>query len=485
MSEDALIAFAYESHVQGDLQSAKKYYEEFLKLSPYNPQAYNNLAVIYFSQKEYVKAKILYEKALTCKPDYLDALKNIASLCKLQNDLTNAKRYYEQVLSLEPNNINALNTLTVLSKKENNLIKAKEYALIVLRLDPNNVDALNNMGVIAKEQRDLITAKNYYDRVIELDPNSLETLLNLSLLYLLQKDYIKGFDLYRNRYRKYDLYTNENLVKHKKLINSFDELMGKKVLVCFEQGFGDAVQFIRLALVLKNLNAEFSYLVPHELLKLFRQSFPEVSFVMEDEIESFEYYFPILDACYLTGLEYETIPFREKYLHVNVNDVESFKKTELAKTSKKRIGFAYQGSVLHHNDTNRSITLEMFLQGISSLHQDYEFYALQYGISVQEQQLLKKYGVADLGSKIENFYDSAIMVESMDAIISIDSSLLHVSGALGKKAYLLLPFAPDWRWGIEDKETNWYDCVKIYRQDAPGDWSKPFLDLARDVINEL
>lgn len=483
MNEDALIALAYEFHIQGDLQSAKKYYEEFLKLSKQNPQAMNNLATIYQSLGDTKQARKLYEEALTCKPDYKDALQNLAVLCKKQNDLIGAKHYFEQLLQLDSPNLLALNNLTLFYKLGNEYKRAKECALSALEIDPNNVDALNNIGVLYKEEHDLKRAKECYEKARSLDPNSVETLLNLSLLHLLQKDYLKGFDLYRNRYKKFDLYVDEKLLKDKKLITSLDELDGKRVLVCFEQGFGDAIQFIRFLPLLARLNAEFSFFVPAELLKLFQYNFPEISFVQEDALDEFEYFFPILDASYFLGIEYEQIPFGLGYLRVNAEEVEEFKREHLLKSEKTKIGFAFQGSLLHHNDANRSIRLRDFLEGFSNLREFAELYSLQYGITQEEQKILEAYGIVDLGDKIKDFYDTALMVESMDAVISIDSSLLHVSGALGKKAYLMLPYAPDWRWGVEGMTTKWYDSVKIYRQNQTGEWREPFAQITKDITD--
>ena len=485
MSEDALIALAYESHIQGDLQNAKKYYEEFLKLFPCNPQAMNNLATIYQSQGDLARAQKLYEEALTCKPDYKDAVQNLAVLCKKQNDLIGAKHYFEQLLQLDSLNLLALNNLTLFYKLGNEYKRAKECALSVLKIDPDNVDALNNLGVLCKEEHDLKRAKECYEKALSLDPNSVETLLNLSLLYLLQKDYLKGFDLYRNRYKKFDLYTNKELLKDKKLITYLDELEGKKVLVCFEQGFGDAIQFIRFLPQLTCLNAEFSYFVPTELLKLFQYNFSDISFVQEDAIDEFEYFIPILDATYLLGIEYEKIPLSSGFLHVKQEDVENFKKSHLEKSEKAKIGFAFQGSLLHHNDANRSIRLRDFLEGFSNLAESVELYSLQYGATQEEQKILKEQGIVDLGEKIKDFYDTAVIVESMNAVISIDSSLLHVSGALGKRAYLMLPFAPDWRWGVEGMTTKWYDSVKIYRQNEAGAWKEPFAQITKDITDEF
>ncbi len=458
MNEEELITLAYEFHTQNDLQNAQKYYIQALTFNPEHPQVHNNLGTIYQAAQDYETARFHYEKALICKPDYFDAIKNM---------------------------INVLNKLTIVYKFDNELTKAKECALKVLELDFENSDAYNNLGVIYKENKDLLKAENCYKKAIELDPKSVDTLLNISLLCLLQKEYEKGFELYRYRYHMYDLYTNAELVKNMSLLQSLAEVKGKKVLISFEQEFGDAIQFIRLATLLISVNAEFSFYIPKPLQKLFTYNFPNTRFVDHEQLKEFHYYFPIMDASHLLGLTYENIPSSEGYLKVDEKDVSEFRAANKLENQIKKIGFAFKGSPLHRNDVNRSIELSLFLEGIVKLQGDARLYSLQHGLDENEKKLLKDYGIIDFGSQIKDFYDTAVMVECMDLIITIDSSLVHVSGALAKKTFLLLPFAPDWRWGVDDFKTNWYDSVMIYRQKSISEWSHVFRALVKDIREKL
>lgn len=458
MNEEELITLAYEFHTQNDLKNAQKYYLLALTLNPRHPQVHNNLGTIYQAAQNYETARFHYEKALICKPDYFDAIKNM---------------------------INVLNKLTIVYKLDNELTKAKECALKVIELDFENSDAYNNLGVIYKENRDLLKAENCYKKAIELDPTSVDTLLNISLLCLLQKEYEKGFELYRYRYHKYDLHTNAELVKNMSLIQSLEEVKGKKVLISFEQGFGDAIQFIRFRSLLATVNAEFSFYIQEPLKKLFTYNFPYTRFVDHEQLKEFNYYFPIMDASHLLGLTYENIPSSEGYLKVDKKDVNEVTiANELANPSKK-IGFAFKGSSLHQNDSNRSMELSIFLEGVLTLQGDVRLYSLQHGLNEDEKKLLKEYDIVDLGSQIKDFYDTAVMVACMDLNITIDSSLVHISGALAKKTLLLLPFAPDWRWGIDDSKTNWYDSVKIYRQQEVALWDSVFEAVVKDIRDEL
>ena len=458
MNEEELSALAYEFHMQNDLENAQKYYLQALALNSEYPQIHNNLGTIYQSKQDYETARLHYEKALTCTPDYFDAIKNM---------------------------VNVLNKLTIVYKLGNELTKAKKCALNVIEFDPNNADAYNNLGVIYKENNDLINAELCYKKAIELDPTSVDTLLNSSLLYLLKKEYKKGFELYRCRYHKYDLYTNAEFVKNMSLIQSLEEVKGKKVLISFEQGFGDAIQFIRFSTLLASVKAEFSFYIQQPLQRLFAYNFPDISFVGSDKLKEFSYYFPIMDASCLLGITYENIPSKEGYLKVDKKDIRAFINTNGLENHTKKIGFAFKGSVLHQNDLNRSIELTTFLEGFLELQKDAKLYSLQYGLEENEKKLLKDHNITDLGSQIKDFYDTAVMVESMDLIISIDSSLVHVSGALAKKSFLMLPFAPDWRWGVNDTDTNWYDFVKIYRQQKRAKWKSVFEAVIKDIRDEL
>ncbi len=485
MSEDEVGRIAYEYHMQNDFQNAKKYYKKFLTLNPEQPQVNNNLGVIYQIQGDLQRAKLFYEKALTCNPNYIDTLKNIASLYKIEGDLQSAKKYYHQIADLDEKDIAALNNLSVIYKLENDHQKAQKYATKVLKIDTNNADAYNNLGVIYKEKKDLVKALEYYTKALEIEPKSFETVLNLALLFLLQKEYEKGFELYRYRYHKYDLYINTELLKEKILIQNLADAGSHEVLICFEQGFGDAIQFIRFDSQLASLNMKYVYYISQPLLKLFTYNFPNRSFMVTQEIQEFLYYLPMLDMGYHVGLKYENIPLSKRYLHVDANDAIRFAQKHLNVGKKKKVGFAYQGSPLHQNDKNRSIELKTFLEGLCELFGEIKFYSLQYGISKEEKIVLDEYNVKDLGSLITDFYDTAVMVACMDAIVSIDSSLIHLSGAMGKKSFLMLPFVPDWRWGLDETETNWYTSVKIYRQEKISDWDSVLKMLKEDVKNEV
>jgi Flp pilus assembly protein TadD len=362
MNEEELITLAYEFHTQNDLQNAQKYYLLALTFNPEHPQVHNNLGTIYQAAQDYETARFHYEKALTCKPDYLDAIKNMVSV---------------------------LNKLTIVYKLDNKLTKAKEYALKVIELDFENSDAHNNLGVIYKENKDLENAELCYKKAIELDPKSVETLLNISLLCLLQKEYEKGFELYRYRYHKYDIYTNAELVKNMSLIRSLKEAEGKKVLISFEQGFGDAIQFIRFNTLLTTVNVEFSFYIQEPLKKFFTYNFPDTHFVDHEQLKEFHYYFPIMDASHLLGLTYENIPSSEGYLKVDEKDVSEFRVVNKLANSIKKIGFAFKGSSLHQNDTNRSIELSLFLEGILKLQGDAQLYSLQFGLNEDEKKLLQ------------------------------------------------------------------------------------------------
>ena len=519
MSEEELGFLAYEHHKNNDLIKAQQYYEKLLKIDSTRFDVCNNLGVIYQSQGDLHNAQSCYEKALLLNPLYVDALNNLGTLYKVQNDLSSAQDCYEKALYLSPNNANlhsnlaalyrikgdlhvaknyykkalsidakhidALNNLTLIYKWTNDFEEAEMYAKKVIEIDPNNTDAYNNLGVIYKENNELVKADSYYKKAIELDPTSVDTLLNISLLHLLQKEYEKGFALYRYRYHKYDLYINTELVKNMHLIQSLEELEGKKVLVSFEQGFGDAIQFIRFASLLRSVNAEFSFYIQEPLQRIFSYNFPDIAFVGSDRLKEFSYYFPIMDASYLLGLTYENIPSKDGYLKVDEKDVNEFILANDLKADEKKIGFAFKGSHLHQNDENRSIELLTFIKGVLPLQEDIKLYSLQFGLDVKEKKLLQEYGITDLGSKIENFYDTAIMVQCMDSMMTVDSSLVHVSGALAKKSYLMLPFAPEWRWGIDDSTTNWYDSVKIYRQKRTAQWSDVFEAVVKDILDEL
>ncbi len=314
-----------------------------------------------------------------------------------------------------------------------------------------------------------------------LNPKHINAIWNLSLVHLLKKEYKIGFKKYRYRYHDNKTDINCYIVDKQTILTSVDNIKNKTILISNEQGFGDMIQFIRFVSKFIEKGASIICVVQTSLIKLFQYNYPEVSFVSTRENLTFDYNFPIMDSAYILGTTYDTIDYSNKYLEVNKDDSKIFAKEHNLNSDMIKIGIIYKGSKEHKNDINRSIELELLLQNLNRLNKNIKIHSLQYDIDEKDNKLLEQYNIINLGSCVEDFYDTALIVDNMDMILSVDTSVVHLCGAMGKKTFVLLPFAPDWRWGLDEDKTSWYDSITLFRQDTIGNWNS----ILEKVVNSI
>ncbi len=405
-----------------------------------------NAATIAHNLRDYENAIILYEKALAIDSNLPHVYVKIGNICLELDALNDALLYYEQAL----------------------------------KLDENSFVAYSNIGSVFQKNNQLQEAKEYYHKSLEINPNYVNAHYNLSYALLMQKEYITGFSEYRFRYHNEIRGDQQGGVAYPpSLLSPNDNIENKVLYISHEQGLGDTLQFIRfLPFFIQKAKKIISY-VPPSLVKIFKFSYPDVDFIAPNSNINFDYNFPMLEAPYLLGTTYNSIPFQDKYLDVDKKDLVAFQQRHKLQNKKIKIGINYKGSQGLDAVKNRSLELDLLLNTLSTLNNNYEIYSLQYERTQQEDELLKKHKLKNLGQYIEDFYDTALMIQSMDVVISIDTSFLHLAGALGKKTFALLKFNPDWRWGLEDDQINWYKNITLLRQTSAGDWDSVLTQLSK------
>ena len=288
---------------------------------------------------------------------------------------------------------------------------------------------------------------------------------------LILGDFQDGWNLYRFRWKKedFEIYRYSQFKK----LESTNNLENKKILIWHEQGFGDIIQFSRYIPELINLGAIITFEVPKDLISFFKKQFDcEVT----DRVSTnqlFDYQAPLLNLPFLFKTLINTIPLNQSYLKVQEKIIDWKEKLKLSKT-KLNVGIAVSGNPDYPDNHIRSIPLEK----MKSLFQQANFFIIQKELDTKDKIFLEDLtDIKFLGDDINNFLDTAAIVENMDLIISIDTSLIHLAGALGKKSFLLLSLASEWRWLIDRRDSPWYKSIKIFRQKFIDDWDS--------VINEI
>ncbi len=338
----------------------------------------------------------------------------------------------------------------------------ENYKLALQNGIRRKASAYYNIGVVYENLFQYEGARENYELAIDEDVNLAIAHWNLSLILLRSGEYENGWREFEWRKKKSDYVSpNFNWPECKK-----GELKNSRILLYAEQGFGDAIQFLRFV---KNIrSASISIVVKKELKRLFEKSgFFDKVYSREgkpDESE-FDCFASLLSMPYLLGLKNVGL---EKPLW-------QFPKTNTRQNTLK-IGIAWKGNPAHENDKFRSMNLNLFLSAFNDLHA--EIYSLQKGIiSDEENRLLSENNVVRADMETNDFYDAAQIIGGLDAVVSVDTAVAHLAASMFVPTFILLPKNSDWRWGTEDKKNDWYSTVKLFRQKELGNWNEPLLKL--------
>ena len=257
----------------------------------------------------------------------------------------------------------------------------------------------------------------------------------------------------------------------------------KTVYTYYEAGFGDMIMFARYLPLLKERVGHVIFKPQRELVNLFRENNfgCEImgTFLPEEKIH-FDYHIPIMSLPYALSLQGEGVfNLRNGYMHAQEPKSKEYKE-KYFDNDKFKIGIKWQGNTMY--DRGRVITVESFFKLFEL--PDTKFYSCQtFEGSEEIEKIKEKYDIVDLGATFKDFSDTAAAIDNLDLIISNDSSLAHLAGAMGKKCFVLLPYVYNWRWHINLDICDWYDSVKIFKQKTPDDWRGVFDDVYEYLSN--
>ena len=300
--------------------------------------------------------------------------------------------------------------------------------------------------------------------------------MNVCLLQLLQGDYSSGWSNYEVRWKAY----TPRIVPRPLWLGK-EDLTGKRILLHGEQGLGDSLQFLRYVPMVQAIGGQVVLDLPKGLIRLGEQLPNLVAAVNSgDPLPLFDFHTPLMSLPLALGTTLETVPALVPYLTV---PEEAIKKAAALVWPEKglRVGFAWTGNPSHPKNRARSVPLEL-LESILNL-EGAHFFSLQMGPSVAELASVKAQ-VTDLAPVTGDMADTAAQMEQMDLIISIDTSMAHLAGALGKPLWVFLSVLPDWRWLLEREDSPWYPTARLFRQTEKGNWL-PVIEKMRTALMEL
>jgi hypothetical protein len=335
--------------------------------------------------------------------------------------------------------------------------------------DRNNASAFNNYGNVLREIGEPAAAIPFFQRAIQLVPSAPTPNFNLAVAYLLTGDYVKGWPQYEHRWQFEHL--AGSLPQYTQPRWTGQNLNGKTILVCQEQGLGDTIQFARFLSPLRVAGARIILQVNNNLAPLFENSRVVDQIVDVDETPTgFDYWTPIMSLPCVLGVTVETLSQDLGYLSASADLVQKWSQ-RLGRKTRLRVGFCWSGRPDSWINRHKGMPFETMLELINR-NSEYEWVNLQVECSEEQAARLETLGVARYPGTIRNFADSAALIHHMDVVISVDTAVAHLSGTLARPTWIPLNwYGTDWRWLLDRDSSPWYPTVRLFRQPTLGDWA--------------
>lgn len=435
-----------------------------IEKEPGNESHYIQLGLAYYDQKEMQKARETWERGLIYCPNSSGLLNNMAVILVESKEYAKAKLLIDRQVKIKPTAI-AYNNLGLIAYRELKLQHAVSCFKNALKLDPEFDLAISNLGFMYQELKEFEKAKTLYAQALKKNPKRVELLYKLSDLYLMLGDYEQGFELYEKRFEGLGRAQMAKALDNMQSL-SIDKWDGNRVdslLILVEQGHGDNLMMMRYIPRVKELADRVVVACDKSMNRLFSQFGVEVRNDLDTDTGCSAFVM-IMSLPYLFK---ETTHTLKGAPYLKVNEVVPHEKF------KPRVGICWQGSSSNIKDFTRSIDVGIFATLL--LIEDFSFVSLQRGLVLN--------GIDNSINECQDFYDTAKLMNSLDLVISVDTSVIHLAGALGIPSILLNRSTSEWRWGVSGPKSIWYDSVHIVRQKELGDWKPTIVDAIK-VINQ-
>jgi len=372
---------------------------------------------------------------------------------------------YRRALELDPRLFQSYVNLGNLLLAEGELETVAEGYRRYLVLDPQKVDAHCCLSGVLYLQGRYVAAQASLEEALKLEPTNAEARWNLALLQLVQGDLAKGLENFEARYRRFGM-AEEYCCPHWQ----GEPLAGRSILLLDEQGLGDTIQFLRFVPKVEAAGGRVSVRVSKPLRRLAEASWPSVAWIDASEpLPDFDALCPLMSLPHVFGVSVVTISAVAETPYLRVPEEARQKASSLLWEKKKRcVGLVWAGNPAHALDRFRSIALDA-LRPLFAIP-DLQFYSLQMGAGAA-QRTETDLPLIDLSAHIGDMADTAALLEHLDLLIGVDTSVVHLAGALGRPVWMLTPAAPDWRWMTEREDSPWYPSLRLFRQKKLGDWT--------------
>ena len=464
---------------RGHWQQAEQLLQTVSNPPPVDPEFWYLMAGIMGWRGDYAAAEAHCRRALLLKPDYGLAYFRLGNALDALARRPEALDAYDYALRLLPEyehlwNNKGVSLMALARPKE-----AEHCFRKALTFQPSIASFEVNLGLALAAQGFMREAITHFEQACRLDPEEAEAHWSLANAWLALGEYTQGWPYYDWRWRRRNKQRRQYLAP----LWQGQQVHQQRVFVYPEQGQGDAIQFIRFVALLKNRGAITWVQCDPSLLALFKTA-EGIDTLSVDEPREFDFHLPIADLPKYFVKSDQDIPQAGGYIEVPSGDYTALKRRLVLGEPRRRIGLVWAGNPKHANDFNRSCPLEALRPLFA--HSSAQFYSLQKEpVTHEDQSLLQRAGVISLGDLLENFAQTAFALKQLDLLISVDTSVAHLAGALAVPCWLMLPLAPDWRWQLESRDTPWYESLVLYRPPQIGDWSANVAAINSDLMRFL
>ncbi len=394
-------------------------------------------------------------------------------------DLPTAVKAFAEAIEVAPDNPGAYVNLGIVLMNNNRLEEALDRFKQAIEKDPENSTTRYNYALALEASGNIEEAIKEYELAVKFNPDNHGAFTNLGILYLLTGNFRKGLEYFEHRF-----FTGE--LKRKELPGrrwKGETAKDKTLYVYADQGFGDVIQFSRLLKLARKRVGKIYFECQHELYDLMKSldGYDELFISSADFRAKSEYDFqlPLMSLPYALQLTKENIPAEVPYLQAPEDKLHYWEKF-FSNYTGFNVGITWRGNPVFRKNNLRSAALENFLE----LKSPYvNLFSLQMPVSESEKKIMAENGVTDISGLLFSFADTAAAVKNLDLIISTDTSLPHLAGALGKPVWIMLAKIPDWRWELSGTASDWYPTMKIFRQKELGFWDEPFGKAKEELRN--
>jgi tetratricopeptide (TPR) repeat protein len=432
-------------------------------------EAWNNRGNALQSLKRFAEALACYDRALALRPDYAQGHNNRANALRRLGRLAEALAATDRALALDGGNAEALNDRGNVLQDLNRPDEAIASYDRALALRPDYLDALNNRGNALQSLMRFDAALGDFESAIALQPGAAQAYWSKAVALMRLGGLEQGLRLYE--WRKKLPAPIEARNYHQPLWTGAEDLTGKTLFLYMEQGLGDTIHFYRYALMARARGARVVLSVQDRIVRLMQDADAQIEILGSAEVpQVFDYHAPLVSLALAFGTTLATIPAPIPYLRAQSRRVKDWAARIGGRGFK--IGICWQGAA---SIAGRSFPLAA-LAPISQI-ENVRLISLQKGADAEQIAQVEDLG-DDFDAGPDGFLDSAAVMESLDLVITADTALAHLAGALGRPAWVALRYVPDWRWFLGRADSPWYPQMRLFRQPAPGDWAAVVADMA-------